>query len=902
VSGSNHADNAAAGEANMRGAAFVRADLHVHTYADSDASPQPDLAGYVSAAIENEIDVLAITDHNSTRFVEEALTAATSTELTVLPGIEISTRAGHLLGLFDPDRFEELEAFATAENLRLKKLSDIERRSERSLIELIEEIGERGGLAIPAHIDATKGMVGQMSQDEMTGVLTSPHLAGLEFTTREALEQWFTDADPDTNRLAAWKARQRKRELAARGLARLMSSDAHSAEKVGRDRASRTLTRLRLDDPNFAAIRNAIQLNPKARCKAEVTLPASYPQILSAAFEGGFLDGVRLEFSPNLNCLIGGRGSGKSTALLAIRAALGASTPSGEDPDDEERMPEKTTVVFVDNAGSERVAIRERGSTPVTPEGAPIHLRLADLGQDESGRLARGYRDEPLALLSFLDGFLVKHELIEQEEVVLAELAENGTEVVRTAGTTKKINSLEIQQKQQEDTLRAAEQGKIEEIARYALLLSTQGPLLKRLDTLVEAASKGEVKRVHIDLDSLATEYKADLSEGPAKEFVDGEDGLRALLSRFQAESERIATDTATGIGGAASDLHKRLEAWQQRQGELEQRLEAKREELKEKGLEIQAGAILNISKRLNQIKTQLVAERKRSKEHTEALAGRGALLQQLNGLRDRLYQLRKKKLGDIAAAANANTDGLRIHVIFDKAGVDAEWRTWLSRQFSLREPRVTRAAEMISPARFADLLQSDPQALAASKEPNGEEPFELEKIEALARDWDTIFELQTMRLEDRPRIEVQRGTSPKPHPFDHLSAGQQRSVLLSLMLCAERSEPLVLDQPEDHLDGQYIASTVVGHLEAAKERRQVLIATHSPNLVVLGDAELVVPMRLEDDHGRPYEPGGVDRPATREQVCALLEGGREAYRRRGERYGFGFNFEPPPLDDATEP
>ena len=176
MSGSNHEDNAAAGEAIMRGAAFVRADLHVHTYADSDASPQPDLGGYVSAAIENEIDVLAITDHNSIRFVEQALTAATSTELTVLPGVEISTRAGHLLGLFDPDRLEELEAFATAENLKLKKLSDTERRSERSLIELIEEIGERGGLAIPAHIDAAKGLVGQMGQDEMTGVLTSPHL------------------------------------------------------------------------------------------------------------------------------------------------------------------------------------------------------------------------------------------------------------------------------------------------------------------------------------------------------------------------------------------------------------------------------------------------------------------------------------------------------------------------------------------------------------------------------------------------------------------------------------------------------------------------------------------------------------------------------------------------------
>ena len=154
---------------------------------------------------------------------------------------------------------------------------------------------------------------------------------------------------------------------------------------------------------------------------------------------------------------------------------------------------------------------------------------------------------------------------------------------------------------------------------------------------------------------------------------------------------------------------------------------------------------------------------------------------------------------------------------------------------------------------------------------------------------WGAIFKLQTMRLSDRARIEVQRHGEPERQQFDHLSAGQQRSVLLGLLLCAERNEPLVLDQPEDHLDGQYIASLVVRHLEAAKERRQVLIATHSANLTVLGDAELVVPMIVEGGKGRPDEPGAVDRPETQYQVCSLLEGGVQAYKKRGQRYGLSF-------------
>lgn len=191
-------------------------------------------------------------------------------------------------------------------------------------------------------------------------------------------------------------------------------------------------------------------------------------------------------------------------------------------------------------------------------------------------------------------------------------------------------------------------------------------------------------------------------------------------------------------------------------------------------------------------------------------------------------------------------------------------------------------------PLEFAEKLKDDPAALLELKDDGGEAFFTKEALDETRR-WSTVFELETMRLEDRPRMTTMEPGATHPKAFDHLSAGQQRSVLLSLLLCAERDEPLVLDQPEDHLDAQYIASAVVRHLEAAKERRQVIIATHSPNLTVLGDAELVIPMCVEDGKGKPYDEGAVDRPATRARVCELLEGGVEAYRKRGERYGLQF-------------
>src|SRR4051794_33690473 len=102
------------------GSRFVRADLHVHTHADHDANPMPDLAQYVAAAIAADIELLAITDHNHVRFVRDAIAAGGAAGLTVLPGIEISTHDGHLLALFAPEQIDELHALAHGNNLQLK--------------------------------------------------------------------------------------------------------------------------------------------------------------------------------------------------------------------------------------------------------------------------------------------------------------------------------------------------------------------------------------------------------------------------------------------------------------------------------------------------------------------------------------------------------------------------------------------------------------------------------------------------------------------------------------------------------------------------------------------------------------------------------------------------------------
>src|SRR5262249_40629851 len=101
---------------------------------------------------------------------------------------------------------------------------------------------------------------------------------------------------------------------------------------------------------------------------------------------------------------------------------------------------------------------------------------------------------------------------------------------------------------------------------------------------------------------------------------------------------------------------------------------------------------------------------------------------------------------------------------------------------------------------------------------------------------------------------------------------------------------PLIIDQPEDDLDSQVILD-VVERIWKAKERRQLIFSSHNANLVVNGDAELVVgcDYRAAGDQsgGRVKVQGAIDQAEVRQEITTVMEGGEKAFRLRKEKYGF---------------
>jgi ABC-type lipoprotein export system ATPase subunit len=154
------------------------------------------------------------------------------------------------------------------------------------------------------------------------------------------------------------------------------------------------------------------------------------------------------------------------------------------------------------------------------------------------------------------------------------------------------------------------------------------------------------------------------------------------------------------------------------------------------------------------------------------------------------------------------------------------------------------------------------------------------------------LNQLEAVAVHDLPRLSVTKRIEAggkvnyRPRDFKRLSLGQQQSVLLALMLTSESRAPLIVDQPEDNLDSEFIYKTLVPVIRAAKERRQVIVVTHNANIAVLGDAELIVVLKATSDHGLIVSRGSIDHPQTCDLACDILEGSREAFDRRAAIYG----------------
>jgi PHP family Zn ribbon phosphoesterase len=280
------------------GSRFYRADLHIHSYGAShdvsDATMTPH--AIVKTAVEQNLHVIAITDHNEVSNVQAAMAAARQTSLYVLPAVELSTPQGHLLCYLPT--FDALQSFYGRLSLADRRTSNS--RCQTSILDCLQLLDRLNGFGILAHVDAPSGF-----EAENPG--NSPHkrdvqchraLLGIELKSAASVIS-YADTDPDSHRASVGQERITRLRLGSKQfLARVLNSDAHTLNALGRNAQGDTkVTRIKMHQPSFDAMRIALQ-DGDARVRIEDQIPPTVPYVLGARFDGGFLDGQAIHFSP----------------------------------------------------------------------------------------------------------------------------------------------------------------------------------------------------------------------------------------------------------------------------------------------------------------------------------------------------------------------------------------------------------------------------------------------------------------------------------------------------------------------------------------------------------------------------------------------------------------------------
>lgn len=168
---------------------------------------------------------------------------------------------------------------------------------------------------------------------------------------------------------------------------------------------------------------------------------------------------------------------------------------------------------------------------------------------------------------------------------------------------------------------------------------------------------------------------------------------------------------------------------------------------------------------------------------------------------------------------------------------------------------------------------------------------YATEAVEALAQDSTPLDFGEWVFSTDH--IRVRYGIEYEGVELERLSPGARGIVLLTLYLALDQWDlrPLIIDQPEENLDPSSIYTDLVPFFRDAAKRRQIIMVTHNANLVVNTDSDQVVVASAERTLPAAlpqitYVAGGLEDPQIRSDVCRLLEGGEEAFRKRGQRYG----------------
>jgi DNA repair ATPase RecN len=196
------------------------------------------------------------------------------------------------------------------------------------------------------------------------------------------------------------------------------------------------------------------------------------------------------------------------------------------------------------------------------------------------------------------------------------------------------------------------------------------------------------------------------------------------------------------------------------------------------------------------------------------------------------------------------------------------------------REEIASDIANNIAPSDLVDMVEcGDSQRLSSLLD---RDLSQMARLVSFLLDNNEFYEIEGETFADE--LEIQLFIDNVPKRVDQLSKGQKATALLPLIL-RDAPYPLIFDQPEDDLDNRFICETLISDgINKLKHSRQLIFVTHNANIPVLGDAENVIVMTMKTPHKADVPHTG-DVENVKEDILRLLEGGEEAFNMRRQKY-----------------
>ena len=898
---------------------------------------------FAEACYHHKLDVVGITDHNflSKDFIPYLQTAFTDLEhefnhrTTLFPGFEFEAagvgRGVHVLCLFEPGAdLTQLDSILTECGVRYPRVNPAGQleKSDRNLKDILRMIQERhGGIVIMPHATSNDGIFDDdsiaewLQQDQFVNsdllALEVPKPVHLMSAGYQRLLRSGDDCQP------GWKRIRPIATIMSSDNKKLVDLDEH--QKPTPNSIGYRYSWLKMSEPSIESLRQAFLDHESRIILPEDIATDKHPtqRVRHAAIKSisirnvAFLADQEVHFSPNMNCVIGGRGSGKSTLLEYLRIILGKNKSKDFDNGTNDRIQRildtlnaagaEVKVCWVSSDGVEDHIAWHNGKPYVEdrdladPDTFFDGLPLSFYSQQQLNRLTESKTDDGSVrqaqrLLELVDGF-TENELddLAGQEHKLKLLIQDAFSNLRKSQILEK-DYKRLQQEHQELDRQWRARSEIQEDARRHHMLKVEA---RHLEGLTGAPGKQFTDAASLAETIASTHLHFQVTDSPNATWIRHFDGkvktakdalaraIRDAVDQFEATIDEIKTSDpqwnaireeldradskfseACASKGLTTDDVSHLQ-------EINQSRVKKQLEIEETGAEIlglkeSAGDIDLLMEQLHQIWREQFLKRVEAADRA-----------------NRLAVLDEGRQRFIEVSANYQHDRKSFRELWQSFS-PSDRRTKLGKNWeSCAETLYTLFIGQVdakSPWQFLEeRLSTEQGSTGPDFEPYSQELFQ--HIQDNSERWE---KLRCSRVQDTVDMKLFRadGSIAGSIAEGTLSDGQRNTAALALLL-AQEGGPLVIDQPEDELDSNFVFRELIPMLRKVKSKRQLIMATHNANLPVNGDAELVLALEARAGNGMALACGGLDQTSVTKAVLDIMEGTEVAFRKRREKYHF---------------